>query len=318
MDVVCLGILVADIFCDPIDTLPAAGELKLSDRFLFSVGGCAANTAACLRRLGRTVKVLGKVGHDFLGDFVLQDLSRIGIDTGSIAYSTDYPTSSTVILNVAGEDRRFIHCVGANADFSPADVDFSILRDTRALYVGGYMAMPGFKHQDLARLFFRAKAGSLSTILDVVIPSGSIVAVEDLGQILAATDVFLPNDDEARVLTGRKNPLDQAEILGRYNPACTIAITQGRRGALVKRGSELLSAGAYQLDSVDASGAGDAFAAGFITGILENWSLEQTLRFASAVGGSCTRALGCTQGVFHFEEAVKFVEQNPLLVTRVS
>ena len=53
MDVVCLGILVADIFASPIDSIPAAGELKLTERFLLSVGGCAANTAADLRRLGR-------------------------------------------------------------------------------------------------------------------------------------------------------------------------------------------------------------------------------------------------------------------------
>ena len=67
MDVICAGILVADLFCQPLDSLPRPGELKTTERFLMSAGGCAANTAAALRRLGASVGVLGKVGKDPLG-----------------------------------------------------------------------------------------------------------------------------------------------------------------------------------------------------------------------------------------------------------
>ena len=107
MDAVCLGILVADIFSSPVDSVPAAGELKLAERFLLSAGGCAVNTAACLRRLGREVRVLGKVGQDLFGDFVLRDLERLGIDASSIKRSQTHPTSGTFIMNVKGEDRRY-------------------------------------------------------------------------------------------------------------------------------------------------------------------------------------------------------------------
>jgi sugar/nucleoside kinase (ribokinase family) len=86
----------------------------------------------------------------------------------------------------------------------------------------------------------------------------------------------------------------------------------GQRGALARRRDQVIRAGAYQVDCVDESGAGDAFDAGFVTGLLEEWSLESTLRFASAMGASCTRALGCTEGVFHLHEAEAFVAQNPL------
>ena len=86
MEVVCLGILVADIFASPIDSLPAAGELKLVDRYMLNAGGCAANTAACLRRLGRKVRVVGKVGEDLFGDFVKKDLERLGVDTSAVSY----------------------------------------------------------------------------------------------------------------------------------------------------------------------------------------------------------------------------------------
>lgn len=133
MDVICLGILVADVFAEPIDALPKAGELKTTDRFLLSSGGCAANTAACLRRLGRSVTVLGKVGNDLFGDFVVADLSRQGIGVSHVKRSSAYPTSGTVIINVHGEDRRYLHCLGANSDLTLADVNRSVLDDARVL-----------------------------------------------------------------------------------------------------------------------------------------------------------------------------------------
>jgi sugar/nucleoside kinase (ribokinase family) len=311
-DVVCLGILVADIFGSPIASLPGAGELALLDRYLLSVGGCAANTAADLGRLGRTSSVLGKVGLDLFGDFVLQDLKRLGIDTDFIRRSQTHPTSCTFIVNVRGQDRRYIHCFGANADFSLADIDVKALDGARALYVGGYLAMPAFRPEHLVALFREAKQRGLVTALDVVIPAGSLSPLEDIRQALPYTDVFLPNQDEARALTGRRDPLEQAEILARFCPDGTIVITQGSAGALAKRGNEKLRAAAFRLDSIDESGSGDAFDAGFLVGTLEGWPLEDSLRFASAVGASCTRALGCHEGVFEFGEAMDFLAHNQL------
>ncbi len=310
MDVICLGILVADIFSSPMDSLPKAGELKITEQFLLSAGGCAANTAACLRRLDRTVTVLGKVGRDAFGDFVLSDLERLGIETSSIQRSPTRHTSETFILNVRGEDRRYLHHIGANADFSLADVDFSVLQDARILYVGGYCAMPSFSPAELAELFREAKVKSLTTVLDVVVPAGAKASLNDVAAALPYTDYFLPNEDESQALTGLAAPREQAEAFSRLNPHCTIVITQGPRGSMAKQGKRFVETKGFAMDSIDGSGAGDAFAAGLITGLLEGWPLERTLRFASAVGASCTTAVGCTAGVFHFDEAVKFVEQH--------
>ena len=315
MDIACLGILIADIFASPIDSLPAAGELRLVDRYLMSAGGCASNTAASLRRLGRKVRVIGKVGTDLLGDFVLKDLERLEIDASAVKRSSTHPTSNTYIVNVRGEDRRYLHCVGANADFHISDVDFKTLDGCRALYVGGYMMMPGFGPQALVSLLREAKARGLMTAVDVVIGAGTQRSWEQIEEVLPWTDLFLPNNDEAKLLTGEDDPPEQAAALGRLNPKCTVVITLGRRGALVRREDKVLCAPAYQVDSIDEAGAGDAFAAGFLTGMLEDWSLEQTLRFASAVGASCTRAMGCTEGVFRFEEAIDFIQKNELDLT---
>ncbi len=317
-EVACLGILVADIFGSPIDSLPAAGQLALVEKYLTSVGGCAANAAADLVRLGRNASVLGKVGQDLFGDFVLQDLKRLGIDVSHVKISQTHPTSCTFIVNVRGEDRRYIHCFGANADFSIADVPAKALEGARALYVGGFLAMPAFRPEQVVQLFRDAKQRGLLTILDVVIPAGASVSLEDMRPILTHTDAFLPNSDEAQVLTGRKNPREQAEALSQLNPNCTIVITSGKAGAFAKHGSQIVRAGAFKVDSIDESGGGDAFDAGFIVGMLEGWPLDDSLRFASAVGASCTRAMGCHAGVFRFDEARDFIAKNHLEVARIA
>ncbi len=313
-EVICLGILIADIFPSPLSSMPLAGELSLVDKYLMSAGGCAANTAVCLRRLGRTVGVSGKVGQEILGDFVVADLKRHGIDTSAVKRSTTHPTSNTYIINVRGDDRRYIHCIGANADFTARDVDLTIFKGARALYVGGFMLMPGFGQSDLTQLFRQAKTLGMTTVLDVVISSGRQVSLESVGDILPHTDLFLPNDDEARALTGLSDPLEQSELLAQLNPDCTIAITLGRRGALARHQKRILRAGTYPVQSIDESGAGDAFTAGFITALLEKWPLEKALRFASAVGASCTRAIGCSEGVFRFDEALEFVARNSISI----
>ncbi len=307
MDVVCAGILIADLFASPVDSLPGPGELRTTERFLMGAGGCATNTAACLRKLGRTVTVVGKVGRDLFGDFVVSDLERLGIGVANVRRSADHATAVTVILNVRGEDRRYLHAIGTNADFRVEDIDLGVLDGARVLYAGGYLAMPGFRAADLRHLFENAKQRSLTTVLDVVIPAGGEVSMAQIEPALPYTDYFLPNEDEGRRLTGIEEAAGQADFLVRRNPACTVVITRGARGSLARCGELVVEAPPFRMESVDDSGAGDAFTAGFITGLLEHWPLQKTLRFASAVGASCTRALGCTAGVFRFEEAVAFL-----------
>ncbi|HEV2494091.1 MAG TPA: PfkB family carbohydrate kinase, partial [Terriglobia bacterium] len=238
-------------------------------------------------------------------------------DTSGVRRSATHPTSNTYILNIKGQDRRYLHCIGANSDFSLQDVDLSALNGARVLYVGGYMVMPGWGPDDLAMLFREAKRRRLMTVLDIVIGAGTPASLASVEPVLPFTDLFLPNNDEAQMLTGRDDPSSQAEILARLNPGCTIAITLGRRGALVRSKDGVFRASAYAVESIDESGAGDAFTAGFITGLLQNWPIEQTLRLASAVGASCTRALGCTDGVFRFDEALDFVAGHPLEIERL-
>ena len=310
MDAVCVGILVSDLFASPIDSLPRAGELKKTEKFLQAAGGCAMNVAADLRRLGRSAALAGMVGEDMFGDFVIREAERWGIIASGVRRSSQSQTSSTVIIPVRGEDRRYLHSTGANSDFSLAGFDRSLLEGASVLYVGGYLAMPKFNPADLADLFHYARQRQLITVLDIIVPAGATVSLSDVEGVLPHTDYFLPNDDEARRLTGCEDVRGQAETLSSLNPECCVVITRGVRGCTAKWRSEWIETPAYPVESVDESGAGDAFTAGLITGILEGWPLERILNFASIVGASCTRALGCTDGVFSFDEALEVLERQ--------
>jgi sugar/nucleoside kinase (ribokinase family) len=328
--VLCAGILVADIFVPPLPALPAAGALCATEDFLLDTGGCAANVAAGLARLGVRAAVAGRVGPDVFGEFIVRDLERRGVDTSGVKRSDAGGTSKTVVLTVIGEDRRFLHTFGANARFRVEDIDISPLSSGGILYLGGYLVMPDVEPEALANLFRAARQRGVRTVLDVVVPagapSGAAMSVHSggmadgmqrLAPVLPFTDFFLPNDEEALSLTGEIEPRAQA---ARFLAAgCGAAvITQGKRGTLLMTGQEVLEVGVYPVEFVDGSGSGDAFAAGFILGLLEGWPLPDVLRFGSAVGASACTKLGCTTGVFTRPQAEAFIREHTLEVKRVN
>src|SRR5262245_41163172 len=133
-DVLCAGIVVADHVCTPIPRLPDAGHLVMADRLLLTIGGCAANAAVDLVKMGVKAAVVGRVGGDIFGRVVAEMLRDHGVDVSSLKVSPHADTSQTLIVNVVGEDRRFIHTFGANADFRAADIPLECVARCKVLY----------------------------------------------------------------------------------------------------------------------------------------------------------------------------------------
>jgi sugar/nucleoside kinase (ribokinase family) len=311
-DALCIGILVADIFVPPLSRFPASGELMKVDNLLLSTGGCAANTAIDLAKLGVRVGVVGKTGNDIFADFIARDLKGHGIDVSGMRSSATAPTSRTVILPIIGDDRRYIHAVGANAELKVTEVDLNQVARSKVLYVGGYLLFPGFKQEELVELFKFARERGIKTVLDVagVNPEQGL---EPLRQVLPFTDVFLPNNDEAFLMTGESDPIRQAQALAGCG-ASTVVVTLGGNGLVAQSQGRGFQAPAFKIDFVDGSGGGDAFDAGFILGLLEGWDLARTLEFASAIGASACTRLGTTAGVFTRPEAEAFLADNHIEV----
>jgi sugar/nucleoside kinase (ribokinase family) len=314
-DVLCAGIIVADHVSSPISHLPAAGELVLADRLVLTIGGCAANVAVDLVKLGVSAAVVGRVGGDIFGRVVADMLRESKVEVSALRVSPEEDTSQTLIVNVAGQDRRFIHTFGANGVFRAADIPLERVATCRVLYLGGYLLMGGVHAEELIPVFAAAHRAGAKTVLDVVTP-GPADYLPRLEKILPYVDVFLPNDHEAELILGEKNALRQAECFQRMG-ARTVIVTQGDRGSVLVGKGVRLRAETYRVPFVDGTGGGDAFAAGYIDGVLRGLDEEGCLRIGSAVGASCVRAIGTTAGVFGRTELEAFLHENPLRIERI-
>ena len=310
VDRLCAGIVVADHVCEPIDHLPHAGELVLTARTHLTIGGCAANVAIDLARLGRKTAVVGRIGDDFFGRFIADGLQAAGVDPGHLRVAPMEATSCSMIVNIRGEDRRFIHARGANRTFTGKEISSDMLRRSRSLYVGGYCLSDEPSPANVAALFRTAVECGVKTILDVVLPEpGDYWPF--LAPVLPWTDVFLPNNDEGEAITGRKEPLSQALCFLEAG-AKVVIVTCGSEGSVAASPEGNFRAGRFDVAQVDGTGSGDAFAAGYIHALLEGAGVAQCVQVGAALGASCVRTAGATTGVFDAHELDDFLKSHAL------
>jgi sugar/nucleoside kinase (ribokinase family) len=310
IDCLCAGILFADVACAPVERLPNPGELVPTERMQLGLGGCASNAGVDLVKVGYRVGVSGCVGDDPFGDVIIEALSAGGVDAAGVHRVQGIGSASTMIINVQGQDRRFISTPAACTRFTVAHIAADLVRQAKVLYVGGYFMMPLLETGEMVKLFRAARAAGTRTILDVVL-YGKGSYWDRLAPLLPETDVFMPNDHEAALITGLKRPLDQA-CRFREAGVGTAVITRGEKGALLVSENLRLRAGVYPVEFVGGAGSGDAFDAGFIAGLLAGEDPAGCLRWGSALGASCVRAIGTTEGVFHRDEAEAFMAEHDL------
>jgi sugar/nucleoside kinase (ribokinase family) len=308
-DVGSAGILVADTFCGVLDALPAPGELLALDAMPASAGGCAANVAINLAKQAVSVDVIGCLGRDAAAHTVIDGLHNAGVSTEQIIY-VDETTSQTVILVVRGEDRRFLHMFGANKALALGMVARDWLKTLKVFYLGGVYVLPGIDPAQLAETLRFCREQGVITVVDVVLPK-SLRSFEDLKLWLPQVDYFVPNDDEARQITGLDDPAEQARALTALG-ARHVVVTAGEAGLVAAGDRRLWRAGSFRVEAVDMSGSGDAFSAGLITGIVRGWDMPDMLRYASALGASATLAMGTTTSVFTAAQAQAFLQTHPL------
>ncbi|MBI3921380.1 MAG: sugar kinase [Armatimonadetes bacterium] len=308
IDVLCAGLLVADVMAKPIDKIPAWGRLGTFDLIEHHVGGCAANTAADLAILGAKSAVCGCVGADPAGDFVRSRLSDLGVEVSGVV---DKPASSTsytfVMLSSAGR-RRYLHHIGANARFTDTDVSDELLRRSKILHIGGAFLMPGMDGAPTANLLKRAKSLGLTTCMDTAFnPKAEVSAL--LQPCLPYLDIFLPSLEEAEAISGLREPAEILELWDVHEMKVT-GIKAGTRGCFLRTNGETQHFPILQVEVADTSGAGDAFIAGFLYGWLKGWEIPRIARFANATAAFCVQAIGCSAGLRPAEEIVRFMENT--------
>ena len=302
IDAYVIGDVNPDILILGEDVVPEFGQVeKLVGTIRLTVGGSSAITACGLARLGLRVAHGGIVGDDLLGRATLDALRERGVDTSMITIDSAIPTGATVHL-CRGDDRALLTATGTIDRLRAEDVPRDVLPHIRHLHAGSTGIQPRLR-PGLPRLFEEARAAGVSTSFDANWDPQR--RWEGIAPMLAATDIYFPNEREAALITGREDPLEAAHTLvamaddaGR-DPAAgplVVALKLGAEGALAVRGAEALHLPADRVPVVDTAGAGDAFDAGFIRAFLDGRPLAEMLAMGVACGTLSTRAVGGVDG----------------------
>jgi sugar/nucleoside kinase (ribokinase family) len=308
-DVYVIGDVNPDILVIGDDVVPEFGQVeKYVGTIRLTVGGSSAITACGLARLGLRVAHGGVVGDDILGHAILEALRERGVDTSTVTVDPAIPTGATVHLG-SGDDRAMLTATGTIDRLRAEDVPRAALPHIRHLHAGSTGIQPKLR-PGLPDLFLAARKVGVTSSFDCNWDPDR--RWEGSDQMLAAADIFLPNEREAALISGVADPLEAAHALvarataaGREREAgpLTVVVKLGADGALAVRGDEALRVPAEKVQVVDATGAGDAFDAGFLYGVLAGRSLGESLALAVACGSISTRAIGGVDGQATLEEA---------------
>jgi sugar/nucleoside kinase (ribokinase family) len=302
MDVVCVGILVADVIARPVEELPPRGRLALVDDVSLRAGGCAVNTASALVRFGLRAAVAGKVGTDVLGDFLLAVLEARGVGDAGIARDPVVPTSATVVLVDQAGERTFLHLPGANGRLRAEDLDEDALFAGRALHVAGALVMPELDGAPMAALLAEGRRRGLLTSLDPV--WDPTARWEHLRPSLPHLDLLAPSLAEGEAISGVRGPEEVAAWL-RGQGTGTVALKMGADGCYASGPDFEGLVEPVSVAAVDGTGSGDAFVAGLLYGRLSGWPLERAARLANAAGALATTVVGAVEGLKGIEETAE-------------
>jgi len=298
IDILVLGELNADLILRG-DVVPEWNQAeKLIDDAALTLGSSSAIFACGAARLGLRVAFAGVTGDDLLGRFCREALEARGVDTSGVVVDPGLRTGMTVILQLA-DDRAMLTFPGAIPMLRAEMIDLALLGATRHIHVGSYFWQTALQ-PGLPALFAQARARGASTSLDTQWdPSGAWAGLDDL---LAATDILLPNQAEACALADAADWRPALETLAARVP--TVAVKRGASGAAAMRGAAFAEIAPPAVAVIDAVGAGDSFDAGFVYGALAGWPLDRCLALAVACGALSTRAAGGTAAQPTLEEAL--------------
>jgi sugar/nucleoside kinase (ribokinase family) len=291
LDLLVLGDVNPDLVLTGEDLTPAFGQVEqLLDSAALTIGGSGAIMACGAARLGLRTAIAGVVGDDLFGRFMTESLTGRGVDVSGVVVVPGAATGLTVILT-RPEDRAILTFPGTAAALTAALVPGDLLRRARHVHAASFFLQTALA-PELRRIFDEVHAGGGTTSLD---PNWDPREVWESGltEALAATDVFLPNAEEAQRIARLADPVSAAGALAQT--AGLVAVKLGADGALAATDAEVIRVSPrFDVVPVDTVGAGDSFDAGLLAGVLRGESIERALVIGCACGALSTRAAGGT------------------------
>jgi len=266
------------------------------------VAGAESNMAIGLSKLGKKVGWFSRIGNDSFGEYIMHELGGYGVDTSSVIICDELPTGIMFKEpTIDQETNVYYYRKGSAASaMSKSDLPFDQVKQTKILHITGITpALSPSCREAIFEIVHFAKRNHVKICFDpnVRLKLWSEKEVkETLSKLLALSDIVLLGDDEAHLLLETRKPeliVSKLKNLG----VSKIAIKLGDKGAVVSDGVKTYQIATFPATVVDSIGAGDAFNAGFLYGVLENKSIEESGKIAAIMGACAVSTMGDVEGL---------------------
>jgi len=271
--------------------LPLPGETVIADSKVENPGGKGANQAVAAARMGADVTMIGCVGDDSFAEQLLQNLQAESVDTSHVTRQQNTTSGVAVVMVEASGENAILVVPGANGSVGNAELEQArrVICESDVLLM--QLEVPVETVIAAASI---ARAAGVRVILDPAPAPASVPT--NIQRELLNVDLICPNQSEAAALLGK--PVDSLEDtvalieeLTKLGPREAI-ITMAEQGAVVFDGATVQTVPPFEINVVDSTAAGDAFAAGLAVRLAENASLMDAVKFASAAGALAASGAG--------------------------
>lgn len=306
LDILVIGEVNPDVVVRAADPRPVFGQVeRWVDRIELVIGSSAVIFACGAARLGLRMAMVGVVGDDALGRFIVSAMAERGVDPGDIIIDPVVPTGASVHLS-GPSDRAILTAAGTMPLLTVAQVPARSIARARHVHVSSVFLLDAAR-PDLPGLLRSVRAAGGTTSVDCNWDPRDTWD-GGLRAILAETDVFLPNAVEATKITGLEDVVEAARALVALGPR-VVAVKLGEDGALVMTATgETFRVSALPVEPLETTGAGDSFNAGFLAGWLEGRSLSDCLSLGAVCGALSTLGIGGTATQPTMAEAMAALE----------
>ncbi len=290
-DVVGFGALNVDMLFK-VERLATAEEESFIENYTEACGGSAANTIVGLARLGCKVGFIGKVANDREGQMQLDCFQTEGVDTGGIIETTKGRSGSVMgFVDRKGARALYINS-GVNDLVELREIKYEYISQTKLLHLSSFVGEKSFRAQ-------KKLLSALPEGVEISFDPGSLYAQKGFAviePILKNSHVMMPNAIELEQLTGEEDYRKGADFMIAMGVKI-VAVKLGNKGCYVTDGNEKLSVEPFKVKAIDTTGAGDAFNAGFLYGLIQNKSLYECGQLGNFVASRSVMAMGARAGL---------------------
>jgi len=300
-DATIVGLYVLDILGRPVSEIPKGGDLAYIDELRLTVAGTAGGTIIDCAKLGLSTLAVGAVGDDEKADFVISVLEKFGVDTAGFERIQGVPTSSTILNIRPNGERPALHLRGACDYFLPPNKEKLDIFDCKVFHLGGTGLLKKLDGSASVELLKDAKENECITTWDLIGATESTIDI--VKPLLPHIDYFMPSIEEGSIMCGLDDPMDIAKYY-LDNGVTNCVLTMGGEGSLFVNKDETVKTPAFDINVVDTTGCGDAFDAGMITSLINDFDLEKSLKFATTTSGLVATGLGSDAGIIDFDDTI--------------